>query len=95
VQLYPAHSLLQVDIFGGDSPHRWGSFKKITVCGHSMGGSVSMLFAYLLKQTDDRLRALQPGQRMRVIGLREFMEDPFLRCASPRGNIKGQGRAAQ
>lgn len=75
---------LQVDIFGGEAANRWGTFKKITVCGHSMGGSVSLLFAYLLKQTDNRLRALKPGQRMHVIGLSEFLEDPYLRCASPR-----------
>lgn len=75
---------LQVDIFGGEAANRWGSFKKITVCGHSMGGSVSLLFAYLLKQTDNRLRALKPGQRMHVIGLSEFLDDPYLRCTSPR-----------
>jgi len=52
---------LNIEVFDPESGFKWSQFKNITVTGHSMGGSVAELFAYLLAETQRRLRGLQEG----------------------------------
>eukprot|EP00967_Tisochrysis_lutea_P107349 scaffold165482_cov36-Tisochrysis_lutea.AAC.1 len=68
---------LHIDVFG--EKRGWHQLRKITICGHSMGGSVAMLFAWLLKHTDERLHSLKHGCTMTVVGLGEVYNNQCLR----------------